>query len=96
MTVRISSPPPLGDSNFGILHSMKFFNKVCASGKTQLQNPETRLGIGLMVGIFFGIAVDNVGLGIVLGVVFGASDYAARKKKNKKEDIVKNNKNIQD
>ena len=68
---------------------MKFFNRAHASGKTQLQNPETRLGIGMMVGIFFGMAIDNVGLGIALGVVFGASAYTACKKKNKKEDIVK-------
>lgn len=70
---------------------MKFFNQARSSGKTQLQNPETRLGIAMMIGIFVGIAIDNVGLGVALGVVFGVSAYTACKKKNEKEEVAKTN-----
>ena len=80
---------PLRHSNFWYTFSMKFFKKAYTLAKIQLQDPEARLGIGMMVGIFFGIAIDNVGLGVALGIVFGASAYTASKKKNKKEDIVK-------
>jgi len=31
------------------------------------------LGIGLVLGIAFGAALDNIGLGIALGLVFGAA-----------------------
>ena len=31
------------------------------------------IGIGLVIGIAIGAAIDNVGLGIALGLVFGAA-----------------------
>ena len=64
---------------------MKFIKKICAWEKAQMKNPETRLGIGMMVGLFFGIAMDNVGLGVALGIVFGASGYTTCKKRKQKE-----------
>ena len=39
------------------------------------------VGIGLVIGIAIGAAMDNVGLGIALGLVFGAAiGETARKK----------------
>ena len=38
------------------------------------------IGIGLTLGVVFGIAVDNVGLGIALGLVIGVATGLGRSK----------------
>ena len=37
------------------------------------------IGLGLVVGIAFGAATDNIGLGIALGLAFGAGIGTAKK-----------------
>ena len=39
-------------------------------------------GIGIALGVVFGVALDNIGMGIALGVVFGAAFNAAQKRNN--------------
>ena len=41
------------------------------------------IGIGLCLGLAFGVAFDNIGLGISLGLVFGIATQQAKKKKRK-------------
>ena len=46
------------------------------------------LGIGLSLGVLFGIVTDNIGLGMMLGVAVGlcTSPAISALKKNKKAD----------
>ncbi|MFT6829192.1 MAG: hypothetical protein ACJAV6_000005 [Candidatus Paceibacteria bacterium] len=64
---------------------MKFFKKSWACEKSQMKKPETRLGIGIMLGLLIGIAMDDIGLGLAFGVVFGVSSYSSTKKKIKED-----------
>lgn len=46
---------------------------VAKSNKTKKPyKPGTMIGVGIALGVAFGVALDNIGLGIALGVVFGA------------------------
>ena len=40
------------------------------------------IGIGIALGVVFGIAMDNVGLGIALGLAIGAGTGLAQSKRN--------------
>ena len=44
------------------------------------------IGIGLALGVAFGVALDNIGLGIALGVVFGIV-MDKRKKEAMSDDV---------
>ena len=50
------------------------------------------LGIGLSLGVLFGIVTDNIGLGMMLGVAVGlcTSPAISALKKNKKADEQEN------
>lgn len=51
-------------------------------GKIQWQKPESRLAVGIAVGLLIGVGADNVGLGIALGVALGAAGYTTCSIKN--------------
>ncbi len=57
------------------------------SGKVKKPyKPGTMIGIGLALGVAFGVALDNIGLGIALGVVFGIV-MDKRKKEAMSDDV---------
>jgi urea transporter len=45
--------------------------------------PESRLGLGILVGIAIGIGMDNIGAGIAIGVAIGVAMYTTKKKPEK-------------
>lgn len=61
---------------------MKFLKKFYSWEKRQWQKPETRLAVGVALGLLIGYGAENVGLGIALGVAIGVALYIDAKKKN--------------
>lgn len=59
---------------------MNIFKKFWAWEKRQWQKPETRLAIGVALGLLIGYGAENVGLGLVLGVALGVAGYTTHKK----------------
>jgi hypothetical protein len=53
----------------------------------RIKNPETIVGISVIVGVVFGYAIESigVGVGIALGVAIGAGMVLANKKGSKNE-----------
>ena len=48
-----------------------------------MKKPTNLLGTGIAIGVVFGVAIDNIGLGIALGLTIGASMPYSQTKKNK-------------
>jgi hypothetical protein len=42
--------------------------------------PESRLGLGIIVGVAIGIGMDNIGAGVAIGVAVGVAMYTTKKK----------------
>lgn len=49
--------------------------------------PESRLGVGILVGAAIGIGMDNIGAGIAIGVAIGVAMYTTRKKTEKESPL---------
>lgn len=60
---------------------MEFLKKMWSWEKTQWQKPETRLALGVALGLLIGVGVENAGLGLVLGVALGVASYVTQKNK---------------
>jgi MFS superfamily sulfate permease-like transporter len=52
--------------------------------------PESRLGVGILVGIAIGIGMDNIGAGIAIGVAIGVAMYTTKKKTEKESSVDEN------
>jgi len=48
-----------------------------------MKKPTNLLGACIAIGVVFGVAIDNIGLGIALGLTIGASMSYSQTKKNK-------------
>jgi hypothetical protein len=52
--------------------------------KKELNNRDKIIGIGIALGVAFGVAIDNVGLGICLGLAIGAGVASTQNNKTAK------------
>ena len=52
--------------------------------------PESRLGVGIIVGVAVGIGMDNIGAGVAIGVVIGVAMYTTKKKTEKESSLDEN------
>ena len=41
------------------------------NSKSEIKIDAPYLGVGISIGLMFGVAFDNIGLGVSMGVVFG-------------------------
>lgn len=41
------------------------------NSKSEIKVDAPYLGVGISIGLMFGVAFDNIGLGLSMGVVFG-------------------------
>lgn len=73
----------LNDGELSVCYTktMNFFKKLWVWDKMQWQKPETRLAVGMAVGVLIGVGADNVGLGFALGITLGVAGYTTYKNK---------------